>query len=145
MPRVRLKSAISRCIRSAGLLVLTCAIPMLRSDSGLRQVDFDVDGSVKFVSLTATTGANGGTEQNTVEVPYHKRLFMKVGSDRYLAAQKIRVTRPDSTSPVERLVVLDDGQKGTVHVAIRINGTILQEASASAPFGIAKASGRLAD
>jgi hypothetical protein len=145
MLRNHLSLAIPRRIGVAGLLLLTCTPVALKSDSGIRQVDFDVDGSVKYASLTSSTGANAGTEQNIVEVPYHKSVFLKVGSNLYLSAQKTRVTRPDVTSPSERLQILDDGQKGTVHVAIRVNGTILQEATTSAPLGIATASGRLTD
>jgi hypothetical protein len=50
------------------------------------------------------------------------------------------------------LHVLDDQQDviyecvfGNVHVLIRCSGTLLQEASSDAPYGIASAEGRLPD
>jgi hypothetical protein len=125
------------------LLFLSALTLPLRSDPGLRQVSFEVDGSVNYANLTATTGDNGGREQNQVSIPYHKELFFKPGSELYLSAQKTRVTRVDPLHG--SLEILDDGEKGTVHVTIRMNGAILQEASASAPFGIATASARIAE
>ena len=124
------------------LLSTLLTLPV-RSDSGVRQVSFDVDGSVKYANLTATTGGNGGREQNRATIPYHKEFFVRAGSDLYLSAQKTRVTRVDPSSIAGNIEVLDDGEKGIVHVAIRLNGAILQEASASAPFGIATVSGRI--
>jgi hypothetical protein len=126
------------------IFVSTALIVPVRSESGLRQVTFDVDGSVKAVSLTASTGKNGGSEQDIVEVPYHKELFLKVGSNLYISAQKTRVSRPDPTSPSEKPMVIADGS-GTVHVVIKVNGKIVQEATSTAPFGIATASGQLTD
>jgi hypothetical protein len=42
-----------------------------------------------------------------------------------------------------RTTVVDDGVEGTVHVIIRVGGKVLQEAEASAPYGIATASGKV--
>jgi len=52
------------------------------------------------------------------------------------------VTRPDMISETPNAVqVVANGIDGTVHVMIRVNDKLLQEASTSAPHGIATANG----
>jgi hypothetical protein len=61
----------------------------------------------------------------------------------YVSAQKVKVTRPDPTSIYGNIEVLSDGVHGTVHVTVHINWKLAGEATADAPFGIAKASARV--
>ena len=114
------------------------------SQTAQHQVQFEVDGTVKYANVTCTCGENLGKEQKTVKLPYRQDFFVKGGAFLYLSAQKARVTRPAPLGHGE-LEVVDNGVDGSVHVAIRVNGTVLQEAKASAPFGIATASGAAPD
>lgn len=109
------------------------------ADSYVREVKFEVDGSAKYVTLTATS-KNGGTEQNVVQLPYILTFYAKPGTTLYLSAQKTRVVRDTIFGPQ----VAADGS-GTVHVLIRAGGAVVQEAESSAPFGIATASGKVPD
>jgi hypothetical protein len=97
-----------------------------------------VDGSVKFAMLTLT-GEAGDIEQQLVPVPFTKEFYPREGWIVGLSAQKVRVTRPDFFSPAfsPTLEVLDDGVKGSLRVAIRVNGGVLGAADTSDPFGVA--------
>jgi hypothetical protein len=55
----------------------------------------------------------------------------------------VRVTRIDPVSIHGDIEVLADGVKGSVHVAVHVNFKLASEATADAPFGIAKASSPL--
>jgi hypothetical protein len=109
---------------------------------GLRQVEYDIDGSVHVVSITFRNAA-GGSGQKLVSVPYHDSFFAPPGAFVYLSAQKTRAIRDNSDDLIPSVDILDDGQKGTVHVVIRVNSQVLQDATTSSPFGIATASGRV--
>jgi len=124
---------------STFLAMLVVLLQAFGADSGVREVKFEVDGSTKYVTLTATS-KNGGTEQNVVQLPYISTFFAKPGTTLYLSAQKTRVVKDTIFGPE----VAADGS-GTVHVLIRVGGAVLQEAESSAPFGIATASGKVPD
>ena len=107
-----------------------------------RQTDLEVTGSAKFALLTLTS-ETGDTEQQRVPLPFSKTFFPREGWIVGLSAQKIRVTRPDPLSIHDATEVLDDGKRGSIHAAIRVNGVILGESESSEPFGIASATVRI--
>jgi hypothetical protein len=88
---------------------------------GLHTVEYSISGSADYVGITARN-SEGGTEQHEVGLPYHRTLYVGSGQFVYLSAQ-------------------NKGKDGDVHVTIRVDGNLLQEASASSPYGIATASG----
>jgi hypothetical protein len=100
--------------------------------------EFQVEGSVKYAFL-ALTSETGDIEQELVPVPFSKVFYPKEGWIVGLMAQKTRVTRPEPMALDGRIQILDDGRSGSVHVAIRVNGTVLNEAETSQPYGIANA------
>lgn len=104
-----------------------------------RQAEYQVDGSVKFAMLTLTS-ETGDMEQQLVTIPFTKVFYPKAGWAVGLVAQKIRRTHEDLDGTIQ---VLDDGVSGSVHVAIRVNGTVLGEAEASDPHGSASATVRI--
>jgi hypothetical protein len=118
-----------------GVVVLSTTMP---PGGAPRQTDFRVDGSVKFASLTLTT-ESGDTEQQLVPIPFSRTFFTKEGWIVGLLAQKALVTRLDPLSPSAdpTVQVLDDGRRGSLHVEIRVNGSVLGEAETSEPFGVA--------
>jgi hypothetical protein len=109
-----------------------------------RQAEYRVDGSVKFAMLTLTSD-DGDIEQRLVPIPFTKPYYPREGWIVSLIAQKIRVARPDffssALSPTRE--VLDDGVKGFLNVAIRVNGGVLGAADTSEPFGVASATVRI--
>lgn len=107
-----------------------------------RQTEFRANGSVKFAFLTLTS-ETGDTEQQLVPVPFSKTFFPKQGWIVGLLAQKTRVTRPDPLYLDGRIEVLDDAVRGSVHVAIVVNGSVLKEAEASEPYGVASVAVRV--
>lgn len=112
--------------------------------AGPRFVEYEIDGSVRFATVTCTN-ETGGREENILELPVKKTFVAMPGSLVYLSAQKTRITRDVSLKVTQRIEVVEDGEKGTVHVAIRVNGRLLQEATSSKPLGIATASGRVTE
>lgn len=88
---------------------------------GLHTVEYSISGSADYVGITARN-SEGGTEQHEVGIPYHRTLYVNAGQFVYLSAQ-------------------NKGREGDVHVSIRVDGNVIQEASASSPYGIATASG----
>jgi hypothetical protein len=120
-----------------GVVMLSTTMPPWGAP---RQTELRVDGSVKFASLTLTT-ESGDTEQQLVPIPFSKTFFTKAGWIVGLLAQKALVTRLDPLSPSvgPTLQVMDDGRKGSLHLAIRVNGRVVGEAETSEPFGVASA------
>jgi hypothetical protein len=109
----------------------------------LRQIEYEVTGTVHFANVTRKN-ANGGSEQQQVKLPYNDKFYAPPGSFLYLSAQKARVIKSEDGMMTARTTVVDDGIEGTVHVVIRVGGTLFQEAEATAPYGIATASGEVA-
>jgi hypothetical protein len=84
-----------------------------------------IDGyAVRSVSL-AYTNASGGSEQRNEQVPWTLEMTKPVGSFLYLSAQN------------------EDEYSEGVRAAIYVDGTLLQEARATAEYGIATVSGRV--
>jgi hypothetical protein len=104
------------------------------------EVQYEVTGTIHYANLTRKN-ADGSTEQKQEKLPYSETFYARPGTPLYLSVQKARVTKVDNSRPGSPHVVVDDGEEGTVHVLIRVGGKVLQEAEASAPFGIATASG----
>jgi hypothetical protein len=102
--------------------VPTAPVPA-EPELGVYAVEYSIDGSARTVGITGKN-ASGGTEQHEIALPYNKVLYVRGGAFVYLSAQ-------------------NKGATGTVHVAIRVNGRTLQQATSSSPYGIATASGRL--
>jgi hypothetical protein len=121
---------------------LAISLSLVCSADGVRHVDYDVDGTAKYANLTFTN-EKGGTDQKQVKLPYHNEFYVRGGSVVSLSAQKVRVSRPNQLRVYRNEEELDNGRDGVVHVVIRVNAIVLQEASADAPFGIATASGRV--
>ena len=120
--------------RALGLLLVSAVLAS--PQSYMKEVVYEVDGTAKYANLTLTT-KDGGTEQNQVKLPFELKFFAKLGQPVYLSAQKVKVTRTMLSTPE----ILDDGVSGKVHVLIRISGSLLQEATSDAPYGIATARG----
>ena len=107
----------------------------------VRIVEYDVDGTATYANVTWNAAA-GATEQKQLKLPVHESFTLSIGELAYLSAQKVRVTRPD---PLQKgaIEILSDGVQGTVHVTIHINWKLASEATADAPFGIAKATAKV--
>jgi hypothetical protein len=129
---------------SKALGILLFAATLAPSQTGMREVVYEVDGTAQYANLTITN-QQGGKEQNQVKLPFEMKFYAKIGQFLYLSAQKVRVTGKYHTSAGDQLIVVYDGVGGTVHVLIRCAGSVLQEASADAPYGIATAEGKLPD
>lgn len=107
----------------------------------VRIVEYDIDGTATYAGVTWNAAA-GATEQKQFKLPVHESFRIATGELAYLSAQKVNVTRPD---PLQKggIEILSDGVHGTVHVTIHINWRLVSEATADAPFGIAKASAKV--
>jgi hypothetical protein len=125
--------------------VPTLASPKAAVDDnpGLREVEYEVSGTVHFANITRKN-ADGASEQKQVKLPYIDKFYAPPGRFLYLSVQKARVVKTEDGMMTARTTVVDDGIEGTVHVIIRVAGRVLQEAEASAPYGIATASGEIA-
>ena len=103
-------------------------------------VEYDVDGSAKYANTTWNNGA-GTMEQKQIKLPFHESFVAPVGALAYISAQEVKVlSTPHLGGSVD---VLSDGIAGTVHVTLHINAQLVGEATSDAPFGIAKASGKV--
>jgi len=120
------------------LLVLFGVSPTPSSEAKL--VEYDVDGTTKYANTTWNNGA-GSMEQKQIRLPFHESFIAPAGTLAYISAQKVKVlSAPRLNGSVD---VLSDGVAGTVHVILHINSQLAGEATADAPFGIAKASGKV--
>jgi hypothetical protein len=126
--------------KALGLLLFVTALAS--AQSFVKEVVYEVDGTAKYANLTLTN-KDGGTEQNQVALPFESHFFAKAGQYLYLSAQKVRVTKKLLHAFDEGPEVVYDGVAGKVHVLIKVSGTVLQEASSDAPYGIATAKGNL--
>jgi hypothetical protein len=106
---------------------------------GVREVEYEITGTIHYANLTRKN-ADGATEQRQEKLPYSDKFYAPPGTSLYLSVQKARITKTED-GMVTRTTVVDDGVEGTVHVLIRVGGKVLQQAEASAPYGIATASG----
>jgi len=88
-----------------------------------RRVTYLVNGSSNRASLTYRN-QSGGTEQNTVQLPWTLELRLSPGAFAYVSAQN-----------------QEDG--GTVHASVYLGGVTLQEATSGSAYGIATASARV--
>jgi hypothetical protein len=91
--------------------------------AGVHRIEYRLDGSARTVGATYRN-ATGGTEQKDVGLPAGMTFFAATGSFAYVSAQ-------------------NQGDSGEVHVAVLVDGRILQEATSSTAYGIATASGRV--
>jgi hypothetical protein len=122
--------------------------------SNMKEVVYEVDGTARYVNLTLTN-KDGGKEQHRIELlassygngsgPFKLKFYAKGGQSLYLSAQKVMVTTTVVRQNRTEQQVIYDGVAGSVHVLIRVNGSVLQEASSDAPYGIATAEGKLPD
>jgi hypothetical protein len=99
-------------------------------DPGTRVINYEVDGSVHSAFLTYRD-AGGVTRQEYVDLPYKEQFFAPYGAFVYLSAQK-------------RARGIDDGRSGKLHVLVRVGGVPFRESETEAAFGIATASGKVA-
>ncbi|MGA3203905.1 MAG: hypothetical protein ABSF12_15570 [Bryobacteraceae bacterium] len=90
---------------------------------GAHQIEYVIDGSAPAAGLTYRN-AGGGTEQRDVDLPARLTFQTGSGASIFIAAQK-------------------KGEEGTVRVKIVVDGRAVGQSTASAPYGIASASGRL--
>lgn len=105
-----------------------------------RLVEYDVDGTAKYVNITWNT-SSAATEQRQVKLPFHESFVAPMGMLAYMSAQKVQVvSHPNMFGATE---ILYDGVGGTVHVTLRINAQKVGEATSDAPHGIAKVSGKV--
>jgi hypothetical protein len=86
-------------------------------------VEYLVNGSAQSAGLTYRN-RTGGTEQNDTALPATMSFDAPGGSFVYLSAQ-------------------NKTGSGTVHVAISVDGELVQEATSSSPHGIATAHARI--
>jgi hypothetical protein len=121
------------------LTFLAAATSGVPAATGAREVEYEITGTVHRANMTRKN-ADGSTAQIQVDVPYSDKFWAPPGTSLYLSVQKARITKKvDAINPY--YILIDDGEEGTVHVLIRVGGKVLQEAEASAPYGIATASG----
>jgi len=90
---------------------------------GAHRIEYVIEGDCGWASLTLQN-AGGGTEQHEVKLPAKYTMVAMPGTFLYISAQ-------------------NEGDKGSVHVEIRVDGVIVRRSNATAPHGIASASGRL--
>jgi hypothetical protein len=106
-----------------------------------RTIQYLVEGTAKRVSVSYKN-ASGATEHKTVIPPFELSFQAPAGAPLYLSGQKIRVTERNMIDDDPKAVmVVANGIDGKVHVTIRINDKLLQEANTSAPLGVATVSG----
>jgi hypothetical protein len=106
-----------------------------------RRVQYRIDGSAKRVAVTYAN-ESGATEQKVAVLPFERSFEAPVGASLYLSGQKIRVTRRDLIADEPNaLEVVANGIDGTVHVTIRVDEKLFQEAATSVPHGVATARG----
>lgn len=122
---------------AALLVAIVCLAPASRSQK-TSIVEYDIDGTTKYVDVTWNL-MKGSTEQKRLKLPVHESFQATSGTFAYVSAQKVTVYG-DIPLGLSRPEVLGDGSKGTVHVVIHINWRKVGEATADAPYGIAKAS-----
>jgi hypothetical protein len=89
--------------------------------AGVHLIEYKLDGSARTVGVTYRN-PTGGTEQKDVALPAGMTFYAATGSFVYLSAQ-------------------NQGDNGEVHVAVLVDGRLLQEATSSTAYGIATASG----
>ena len=140
--------------KTKALVVFLLAAMLASPQSGMKEVSYEVDGTAKYANLTLTN-KDGGKEQHRVELvassygngsgPFELKFYAKGGQLLYLSAQKVMVTTTVVRQNRTEQQVIYDGVGGNVHVLIRTNGSVLQEASSDAPYGIATAEGKLPD
>ena len=87
------------------------------------RVVYEVTGTAKKVEVQFRNAA-GRTELTTAALPFSKSLQGKAGSAVYLSAENM-------------------DRDGNIHVAIRVRGTVVYQASTEQPFGIVTVSGRI--
>lgn len=106
-----------------GLLASGALTPPATAPTQARLVEYSITGSARVVRITDRNNV-GGTEQHEVAVPYHYSFEVNPGAFVYLSAQKADTN-------------------GEITVSVTVDGRPLQAASASSPYGIATASGRV--
>lgn len=109
-------------------------------DPGTRVVVYEVDGTVHSAEITYKDAA-GETKQNMVELPYREQFFAPYGAFVYISGQKRVHKKVDNSYVNPRVVEVDNGHIGRLHVMIRVGGVPFKEAETEEPFGVAKASG----
>lgn len=103
------------------------------------QTELQVESpTIRFAFLTFTS-ETGDIEQQLVPLPFRKVFYPREGSIVNLSAQKMLVTRRDRASVSEGNILVDDGRSGTLHVTIRVNGSVLVANETSDPLGVASA------
>ena len=128
-------------MKTLGVVLFTAALALPQS---VKEVAYQVDGTAKYVNLTLTN-KDGGTEQKQVKLPFELTFYARSGQFLYLSAQKAKVIKKVLGVRGDDYEVVYDGIAGTVHVSIKVSGAVLQEATSDAPYGIAKAEGKLPD
>lgn len=88
-------------------------------------VIYEIRGSAESADLTLKN-EQGGTEQFSVKLPYHYELVGTTGAFLYISAQ-------------------NEGEFGTVEVAIKANGKTLKQSISGGAYKIASASTRCCD
>lgn len=121
-----------------------CQSKQSPEDSGKRYVEYELSGSVHSARITFTN-ATGDISQKDVEVPYSDKFFVPIGTFVSISGQKKLFKKLDNSHVVPQEEVIDDGQHGTLHVAIKVGGVVFKEAETDAAFGIAQASGKVED
>jgi hypothetical protein len=86
-----------------------------------RSVTYRVDGTARSASLTYQN-AQGGTQQETVALPWEQPMTAQAGSFVYISAQ-------------------NQGESGNVTVHIIVDGTEFKQSTARGAYAIASASG----
>jgi hypothetical protein len=128
--------------KALGVILFAAALAVPQTT--VREVVYEVDGTAKYANLTLTS-KDGGKEQHQVKLPFELKFYAKGGQFLYLSAQKGRVTKTVFHASHDEEEVVYDGVGGTVHVLVRVGGTVLQEASSTAPYGTATADGKVPD
>jgi zinc-ribbon domain len=112
----------------------------------LHEVRYVVDAGEPEFKIIFPSSANltyrnetGGTEQATVAVRWELKMQCPAGFIPYIAAQK-------GEEPWDHVPMTDKSglwHNRVIHVAVYVDGHVVQEAESSAPYGVASASGEV--
>jgi hypothetical protein len=112
----------------------------------LHEVRYVVDAGEPEFKIIFPSRANltfrnesGGTEQATVAVRWELKMQCPAGFIPYIAAQK-------GEEPWDHVPMTDKSglwHNRVIHVAVYIDGHLVQQAESSAPYGVASASGEV--
>jgi hypothetical protein len=118
-----------------------------RSRTGsLHEVRYVVDAGEPEYTIIYPSRANltyrnetGGSQQTTVTIPWELKMQCAAGFISYISAQK----GEEPWDPVPSTAKSGLWHNRAIHVAVYVDGRIVQQAESSAPYGVASASAQV--